>query len=115
MMPTVVWAPEVPPGPQWLIDFVAVGGLCHPSQCDRVLTYTPESRQAIVCEFLAQGTYAIAHHHLGSRVQPVISPAMEKDSLATQTTADSLSSIRAPFNVCASSIGMHVAIGSLLM
>ena len=30
--PTVVWAPEVPPGPQWLMDFVAVGGLCHPSQ-----------------------------------------------------------------------------------
>ena len=22
--PTVVWAPEVPPGPQWLMDFVII-------------------------------------------------------------------------------------------
>ena len=30
--PTVVWALDVSPGPQWLMDFVAVGGLCHPRQ-----------------------------------------------------------------------------------
>ena len=54
--PTVVWAPEVPPGPQWLM-------LSHSRAFatpvnDQVLIYTPESREAIVCEFLAQGSYA---------------------------------------------------------
>ena len=46
--PTVVWAPEVPPRPQWLMNFVAVKGLCHVSVKDQVLIYTPESREAIV-------------------------------------------------------------------
>ena len=60
--PTVVWAPEVPPGPQWLMDFVAVGGLCHPVN-DQVLIYTSEAREAIVCKFHVQGNYTIARHH----------------------------------------------------
>ena len=59
--PTVVWAPKVPPGPQWLMDFVAVGAFATPVK-DQVLIYAPESREAIVCKFLAQGNYAIARH-----------------------------------------------------
>ena len=51
--PTVVGTPVVPPGPQWLMEFVAVGGLRHPSR-DQLLIYTPESRKAIVYKFLAQ-------------------------------------------------------------
>ena len=50
---TVVWAPEVKSGKGLLI-------------------YTPESREAIVCEFLAQGNYAIAHHHCDLNLQPCI-------------------------------------------
>ena len=66
--PTVVWAHKVPPGPQWLMDFVAVRGLCYPVN-DQVLIYTPELREAIVCEFLAQGNYAIARHHCDLNLQ----------------------------------------------
>ena len=66
--PTVVWAPKVPPEPQWLIDFVAVGSFATPVN-DQVLIYTPESREAIVCEFLAQGNYAIARHHCDLNLQ----------------------------------------------
>ena len=40
----------------WQMDFVAVGVLARYS-------FIPESKEAIVCEFLAQGNYAIAHHH----------------------------------------------------
>ena len=66
VMPTVVWAPEVLPGPQLLMDFVAIRGLCHPSERPgTVLIYTPELREAIVCKFLAKGNYAIARHHCG--------------------------------------------------
>ena len=67
--PTVVWATEVPPGPQWLMDFVAIRAFATPVS-DQVLIYTPESREAIVCYFLAQGNYAIAHHHCDLNLQP---------------------------------------------
>ena len=67
--PTVVWAPKVPPGPQWLMDFVAVRDLCTPVN-DQVLIYTPESREAIVSKFLAQGNYAIARHYCDLNLQP---------------------------------------------
>ena len=67
--PTVVWAPKIPPGPQWLMDFVAAVGLCHPSQ-DQALIYTPELREAIVFKFLTQGNYAIARHHCDLNLQP---------------------------------------------
>ena len=53
VMSTVVWVAEVLAGPQWLMDFVAVGGLCH-SVKDQVLIYTSEWREAIVCKSLAQ-------------------------------------------------------------
>ena len=29
LMPTVVWAPVVPLGPQWLVDLSQSGRLCH--------------------------------------------------------------------------------------
>ena len=57
--PTVVWAPEVPPGP-----FDSDQTTLSQSQAfatpvkDQVLIYTPESREAIVCKFIAQGNYA---------------------------------------------------------
>ena len=51
-MPTVVWAPKVPTEPQWLVDFVAMGAFAIPVN-DKVLICTPESREAIVCKFLA--------------------------------------------------------------
>ena len=50
--PTVVWAPEIPPEPQWLMDFVAVGDFANPVK-DQLLIYTRESRKAVVCKFLA--------------------------------------------------------------
>ena len=71
--PTVVWATEVPPGLQWLMHFVAVGGreggFATPVN-NQVLIYTPESREAIVYEFLAQRNYAIARHHRDLNLQP---------------------------------------------
>ena len=44
------------------MDFVAAGAFATPVK-DQVLIYTPESREAIVCKFLAQGNYAIARHY----------------------------------------------------
>ena len=67
--PTVVWAPKVPPGPQWLMDFVAVGAFATPVK-DQVLIYTTELREVIVYDFLAQGNYAIAYHHCDLNLQP---------------------------------------------
>ena len=73
MTPTVVWAAEVPRGPQWLMDFfVAVGAFSTPVN-DQVLIYTPGSREETVCEFLAQGNYAIARHHCNLNLQPASS------------------------------------------
>ena len=51
-MPTVVLALEVPPGPQWPMDFVADGAFATLVN-DQVLIYTPESKEAVVCEFFA--------------------------------------------------------------
>ena len=67
--PTIVWAPEVPPGPQCLMALLQWEAFATPVN-DQVLIYTPESREAIVCEFLAQGNYVIARHHCGLNLQP---------------------------------------------
>ena len=67
--PTVVWSLKVPPGPQWLMDFIAVEVFATPVN-DQVHIYTPESRKAIVCKFFAQGNYAIACHHCDLNLQP---------------------------------------------
>ena len=37
---------------------------------DQVLIYPPEAREAVVCEFLSQGNYAIARHHSDLNLQP---------------------------------------------
>ena len=39
---------------------------------DQVLIYTPESREAIMCKFLARnyGNYAVARHHCDLNLQP---------------------------------------------
>ena len=44
------------------LTFVKASGLVHPQSKDQVLIYTPESREAIVSAFLAQGNYARSHH-----------------------------------------------------
>ena len=51
------------------MDFVEVGALCGPVN-GQILIYTPELREAIVCEFFTQGNYAIAHHHCDLNLQP---------------------------------------------
>ncbi len=51
--PTVVWAPEVPPGPKWLMDFVSVGGLRLHSQRPGTHLYSQFKKEAIVCDSLA--------------------------------------------------------------
>ena len=53
MTPTVVWTPEVPPGPQRLIDLSRSGAVATPVK-EQALIYTPELYEAIVCEFLAK-------------------------------------------------------------
>ena len=53
----------------------AADGLCRSQRPfatpvkDQVLIYTPESREAIVCKFLAQGNYAITCHHCDLNLQ----------------------------------------------
>ena len=51
-------------------------GICRswrplpPKSNDEVLIYTPDSREAFACKFLAQGNYAISRHHCDLKLQP---------------------------------------------
>ena len=65
--PTLVWAPEVPLGPQRTL--LQSEAFVTPVK-DQVLIYTPESREAIVCKFVVQRNYAIARHHFDLNLQP---------------------------------------------
>ena len=58
------------------MDFVTVGAFATPVN-DQVLIYTPESREAIAGEFLAQGNYATVRHHCDLNLQPCKFPDVD--------------------------------------
>ena len=63
------WTPR-PTRTRLLHDVTAKPAVMSTPVNDQLLMYTPESREAIVCKFLAQGKHAIARHYCDLNLQP---------------------------------------------